>query len=29
LKDALSREGVQSDVELVAVNTDEEAGSVS
>ena len=26
LKDALSREGVRSEVELVTVNTDEEAG---
>ncbi len=28
LKDALSREGVRSGVELVAVNTDEEAGAL-
>ncbi|MDQ3317967.1 MAG: DUF2703 domain-containing protein [Actinomycetota bacterium] len=26
MKDALSREGIPSEVELVAVNTDEEAG---
>ena len=28
LKDALSREGIRSEVELVAVNTDEEAGAL-